>query len=120
MKTILTIAITALVIGSAANAKRGGNRGDDNATTALRPAKTSAVGFITESIEHSVRLLYAADQAIANQVVGTEAALNPASKQVEVLIAKDNGEVKKFACSQVEEFSQSGTVKKLEVRCIAQ
>jgi len=119
-ETILTVIASTLLISAVVSAKGGrGGRDDDNAAiNSIRPPKSSAIGKITESIEHSTRILYAADQAIAEQVVAASGDYDAAKQQVVVVIELQNGSLKNFLCVPFTEFSQGGTVKKTEMRCL--
>jgi|GEM_PF-4737172 len=107
MKKLILIA-TLLTTGLSANASRGGDR---NLTL-----KNSMAGFASESIEHSMELLYRTNPAIKDQVTGADVQiLSEADSTVNVELT--DGSVITYSCLRFDDWSRGGTILKKEVVC---
>lgn len=107
MKKLILIA-TLLTAGFSANAGRGEGR-----DLAL---KNSMAGFATESIEHSMRLLYRTNPAIKDQVTGADVQiLSEADSTVNIELT--DGSILTYNCLRFDDWSRGGTILKKEVVC---
>lgn len=106
MKKLLVVA-TLLTLGLSAHA-RGGN-------TNLS-LKNSMAGFASESIEHSMRLLFRTNPTIKDQVASAQVEII-SEQDSTVLIGLTDGTELTFNCIRFDDWSRGGTVLKKEVVC---
>ncbi|MCR9205701.1 MAG: hypothetical protein NXH75_14045 [Halobacteriovoraceae bacterium] len=104
----LIVAATLLTLALSTQASRGGDR---NLTL-----KNSMAGFASESIEHSMRLLYRTNPAVKDQVNGANVEIISAQDSA-VSIELVDGTVFTYNCFRFDDWSRSGTVLKKEVVC---
>lgn len=106
MKKLMIVA-TLLTLALSAQA-----RGDDRDLT----LKNSMAGFATESIEHSMRVLYRTNPAIKNQVAGANVQIASETDSTVAIELVDGSEFT-FNCIRFDDWSRGGTVLKKEVVC---
>lgn len=78
--------------------------------------KNSMAGFASESIEHSMRILYRTNPGLKDQVAGAQVELLSAQDST-VSIDLNDGTVMTYTCIRFDDWSRSGTVLKKEVVC---
>lgn len=104
----LTIVATLLTLAFSAHASRGGTRNLN--------FKNSMAGFASESVEHSMELLYRTNPAIKDQVVGANVEIISQADSA-VIIELTDGSQLSFSCLRFDDWSRGGTVLKKEVAC---
>lgn len=105
-KFILIAALLTAAIST--QASRGGDR---NLTL-----KNSMAGFASESIEHSMRLLYRTHPTVKDQVAGANVQIISEADSTVVIELTDGSEIT-FNCLRFDDWSRGGTVLKKEVAC---
>lgn len=112
MKSLKYVLVALLIAGASqtALARRGGN---DPARQAF---KNSQAGFVSESLEHSMRIFYRTNQALKDQVV--DAAVESTSLDTSVVsIILNDGSEYQYDCLRFDDTSRGGTIIKKEVVC---
>ena len=104
----LIVAATLLTLTLSAQASRGGDRN--------LGFKNSMAGFASESIEHSMRLLYRTNPAVKDQVVGANVQIASAQDSTVAIELADGTELI-YSCIRFDDWSRGGTVLKKEVVC---
>ncbi|MGE0174704.1 MAG: hypothetical protein AB7T49_18070 [Oligoflexales bacterium] len=80
--------------------------------------KATKAGFVAESAEHSLRLLYFTSPSLKDAVLGATVEITDQDRS-RVMVSLDGADSLEFDCIQFDDTSHSGTVIKMEVRCTA-
>lgn len=104
----LIVALSLITVAFSAQARGGADR---------NPAlKNSMAGFVSESLEHSMRLFYTANAAQKDLV--TAASVERLTQDdATVVIELEDGTSFTYNCIRFDEWSRGGTVHKKEVVC---
>ena len=99
----------------------GGNAfargGSDDGVSGVRPPRDSAAGILSESVEHSIRLLYVMDAPTqVSRSMSAAAEYDAESKSCIVTLTSDS-DTFTYRCSLFNDLSHGGTILKKEVRC---
>lgn len=110
MKKLLIITVL-MATSFTTNASGGSRSGGKD-----RVLKNSMAGFVSESIEHSVRNLYRSNPSIKDQVAGASVQTLSDSDSTVTIELADGSELV-YNCIRFDRWSNSGTVLKKEVVC---
>ncbi len=78
--------------------------------------KNSEAGFVSESVEHSMRIFSQTQFYMAVKVTGLQVQIPQAGESLVTLSLSDGNEMT-YTCFQFDDWSRSGTVLKKEVAC---
>ncbi len=103
--------VASLLVGSSVAMARGGEEG------ARVPARGTQAWFVAESIEHSMRLAIAGNNALQAEI--TSASSEVTGNEAVVSIGLTSGESINYKCLMFDTTSRGGTVVKKDVNCLA-
>jgi hypothetical protein len=109
MKKLVVIA--SMLVGSSVAMARGGEEGT------RVPARGTQAWFVAESIEHSMRLAIAGNNALQAEISSASAEVTDNEALVSLGLA--SGESISFKCLMFDTTSRGGTVVKKDVNCLA-
>lgn len=112
MKTLKYVLVAVLIAGvsQTAFARRGG---DDPARQAF---KNSQAGFVSESLEHSMRQFFRVNQALKDEVADATVESTSLDTSIVNIILNDGSEYH-YDCLRFDDTSRGGTIVKKEVVC---
>lgn len=112
MKKIILVAAV-MFVSSLAFAKNGGSNPSNVAI------KSTSAGFLSESLEHSIRQLNLSNPGSLDSVQDASV-LSSGTDQTVVTLTMTDGSAVSYLCSRFDHLSKGGTIVKKEVMCQAQ